>query len=127
MRRRNLLILGGAVAWALGARAQQKAMPVVGYLHFGSPGPFAYQIAAVKQGLAETGYVDGQNVAIETWWAEGVIDRLPALAAEMVSRRVDVIIAGGPPAARAAKNATQTIPIVFTIGWCRSGRGWHGG
>ncbi len=118
MKRREMLFLvGGAViSWPLAARSQQKAMPVVGYLHFGSPAPFAYQIAAFKQGLSETGYVAGQSVAIETRWAEGIIDRLPALAMDLVRRRVDVMVAIGPLATRAAKNATQTIPIVFTIG-----------
>jgi putative ABC transport system substrate-binding protein len=83
-------------------------MPVIGYLHFGSPGPFAYQLVPFRQGLAQNGYVEGQNVAIETRWAEGHNDRLPALAADLVAREIDVIYAGGPPAAVAAKNATAT-------------------
>jgi putative ABC transport system substrate-binding protein len=117
MRRRELmLLLGGTMTAGRALRAQQKAMPVIGYLHFGSPGPFAYQAAAFKQGLSETGYVEGQNLAIEYRWAEGMIDRLPALAADLVGRRVDVIVALGPPSARAAKNATSTIPIVFSVG-----------
>ncbi len=104
------------LAAPLTVEGQLATKPVIGYLHFGSPGPFAYQIHAFRQGLSETGYVEGKNVAIEYRWAEGVIDRLPALATDLVGRRVDVIAAIGPPAARAAKNATSTIPIVFEIG-----------
>jgi putative ABC transport system substrate-binding protein len=117
MRRRNLMLLvGGAVAsWPLaGTRAQQKAMPVIGFLSGTSPGPFAPYVTAFHQGLRETGYVEGQNVAIEYRWAEDRYDRLPGLAADLVSRKVDVIATGGGiPAARAAKNATSAIPIVF--------------
>jgi len=118
MKRRDLLTLlaGVGLAMPLPAGAQQKATPVVGFLHFGSPGPFAYQVAALRQGLRETGYVEGQNVAIETRWADGHYDRLPALAADLVGRKVDVIVASGPPSASAAKNATSTIPIVFSTG-----------
>jgi putative tryptophan/tyrosine transport system substrate-binding protein len=89
-------------------------LPVIGYLHFASPGPFAPFVAAFQQGLGETGYVSGQNLAIEFRWAEGRYDRLPALAADLVSQKVDVIVAAGPPAALAAKSATATIPIVFS-------------
>jgi putative tryptophan/tyrosine transport system substrate-binding protein len=112
VKRRELLLLGGAMTAALDLRAQQKAMPVIGYLSSGSPGPNAPIVAAFRQGLGETGYVEGKDVAIEYRWAEGSYDRLPAFAADLVGRKVDVIVAGGP-AALAAKGATSTIPIVF--------------
>jgi putative ABC transport system substrate-binding protein len=118
MRRRELMfVLGGAMTGSRALRAQQKAMPVIGFLGSASPGPNAPFTAAFLRGLSDTGYVEGQNVAIEYRWAEGHYDRLAALAAELVGRRVDVIAAtGGNASARAAKNATSTIPIVFTGG-----------
>jgi ABC-type uncharacterized transport system substrate-binding protein len=112
-RRALMLLLGGAMTAARALRAQQKAMPVIGYLHYASPGPNAPNVAAFHQGLSEIGYVEGQTVTIEYRWAEGRYDRLPALAIDLVGRKVDVIVAAGPPSARAAKSATSTIPIVF--------------
>jgi putative ABC transport system substrate-binding protein len=105
-----MTVLSGAAAYPLLAVAQQKAMPVIGLLVTGSPGPFAANLAALRQRLSETGYVGGQNVAIEFRWAEGDYDRLAGL----VGDKVEVIAAGGAPAVLAAKNATSTIPIVFT-------------
>src|SRR5262252_7037687 len=118
MRRRELLLLvGGAVTAPRALRAEQKAMPVVGYLNSASPGPAAPYMAAFRQGLSDTGYVEGQNLAIEYRWAEGNFDRLPALAADLVGRKVDVIVTqGGNFSALAAKNATSSIPIVFIAG-----------
>ena len=117
MRRRELLlVLGGAMTAAHALRAQQNAMKVVGYLGSASPGPFAPFVAALHQGLSESGYVEGLNVIVEYRWAEGRYDRLPALAADLVGRKVDVIVAAGTPAAPSAKSATSTIPIVFNVG-----------
>ena len=116
IRREVMLLLAGAMTVARGLRAQQKAMPVIGYLHFGSPGPFAPFVAAFRQGLSEAGFVEGQNVAIEYRWAEGHYDRPPALAADLAGRKVDLISVSDVIAALAAKNATSTIAIVFVTG-----------
>jgi putative ABC transport system substrate-binding protein len=119
MRRRDFFkAAGSAVAWPLAARAQQSAVPVIGWLNSGPAGDplFISFVSAFRAGLKDAGYAEGQNVAIDFRWAEGQYSRLPILAAELVAKRVDVIIAGGPPAAVAAKAATQTIPIIFTSG-----------
>ena len=118
MRRREFITLlsGAAATWSFAAHAQQPVMPVIGYLHSGSAGPYAHLVAAFQQGLKETGTVEGSNVAIEYRWAEGRYDRLPALAADLVGRHVALLVAqGGDPPVLAAKSATTTIPIVFTL------------
>jgi hypothetical protein len=118
MRRREFItLIGGAAAWPLAAHAQPPAIPVIGFLSTRSPEDIPHLLSAFLRGLAENGYVEGQNVTIEYRWALGQYDRLPALAAELAGRPVVVIVAaGGEPAAMAAKATTSTIPIAFVIG-----------
>jgi len=115
-RREFITLLGGAAAWPLAARAQQ-SMPVIGFMSARSPEDSVHLLEAFRRGLKEGGFVEGQNVVIEFRWARGEYDRLPEMAADLVSRRVSVLTAvGGDPSPRAAKRATSTIPIVFGIG-----------
>jgi putative ABC transport system substrate-binding protein len=118
MRRRDFIGgLGGVGAWSIGARAQPSAIPVIGYLNAGSPEGFANLVTAFRRGLSEAGYVEGRNVAIEFRWAQNQLDRVPELAADLVRRRVAVIVAVGEPfVAHAAKAATAMVPIVFATG-----------
>ena len=115
MRRREFITLigGAATAWPLAARAQQQATPVIGFLHSGSLGGTRNLLIALRKGLAEFGYMDGQNVAIEYRWAEGHFDRLPPLAAELIQRGAAIIITGGIGSALGARTASETVPLVF--------------
>jgi putative tryptophan/tyrosine transport system substrate-binding protein len=117
VRRRDFIALAGnaAAAWPFAAHAQQPAMPVIGFLGGADPAGYAPQIKALRLGLRDHGYIEGQNIAVEYRWAEGRYDRLPALAADLVRRKVAVIVTQGTPAALAAKQATTTIPIVMAI------------
>ena len=127
MRRREFVSLfGGAViALPVAARAQQAAMPVIGFMSPRSPEDSVPLVAAFRQGLGEIGFVEGQNIAIEFRWARGQYDLLPALAAELVRRRVAVLAGlGGDPSALAATRATSTIPVVFGIGSDPTGQAW---
>ena len=115
-RRELMLLLGGAMTAPHATQVQQKAIPVIGFLGSTSPAQYATQVAAFLRGLEEMGYIERQNVAIEYRWAEGRFEQLPALAADLVGRKVDVIAADAVTSTRAAKDATSTIPVVFISG-----------
>jgi putative tryptophan/tyrosine transport system substrate-binding protein len=115
-RREFIALVGGAAAWPLAVRAQQPAMRVIGFLHSGLESALAPQVDIIRRTLRETGYVEGQNLKIEFRWGEDHVDRMPALAADLVRRQVAVIVTGATPAGLAAKAATKTIPIVFILG-----------
>jgi putative ABC transport system substrate-binding protein len=125
-RREFITLLGGAaVAWPVAARAQQPAVPVIGFMSTLSPESISSPMAGFHQGLKEAGYIESQNVAIEYRWAQGHYDRMPELAADLVRRKVAVIVAsGGDPSPQIAKAASQTIPIVSACLATRSGKGW---
>jgi putative tryptophan/tyrosine transport system substrate-binding protein len=117
MRRRNFIkVIMGVAAWPMAARGQQRPTPVIGVLQMGYPPSYAPMLAGLRQGLGETGFVEGRNVSIEDRWAEGQFERIPTLAADLVQRQVAVIFAGGPPSVRALKTLTTTIPVVFSMG-----------
>src|SRR5438067_1580938 len=115
-RRKFMAVLGGAAAWPVAARAQQRAIPAIGFLNSQSPDSFADRLRALGQGLRDGGYVDGDNVTVLYRWAENQLDRLPSFAADLVRRQVAaIVVTGGPASALTAKASTITIPIVFVV------------